>query len=260
VIVPHRPNPPQREFTAPRKVWYAAFGSNMHLSRLSCYLSGGRPSGGRRAQPGCRDPRPPERALPVMLPGELYFALESSVWTGGTAFYDPGLGAEDDGNPDGHGHSHGTTPVTGTVNPARGTAARAWLVTAEQFSDIAAQEMHREPGPDLDLREVLASGRSETGSGRYETLVCAGTLDGHPVLTFTAPWGCGDVPGNPPAAAYLRHLASGISEAHGWSARRIAGYLASRRGAAGYWSAEAIEGLLETPPGAPEHEAEPVPT
>ncbi|OEU91972.1 histone deacetylase [Streptomyces abyssalis] len=223
--VPRQPGPPQREFTAPRKVWYAAFGSNMHRSRLDCYLTGGCPPGGRRAQPGCRDPRPPERALPVMLPGELYFALESPLWTGGTAFYDPG----------GEGR----------------TAARAWLVTAGQFADIAAQEMHREPGEDLDLREVLVSGRHELGTGRYETLVCAGTLDGHPVLTFTAPWARAGVPGNPPAAAYLGHLASGLAESHGWSGARIGTYLATRPGAAGHWSAEAVAGLLPAPPGAP---------
>lgn len=159
-----------------------------------------------------------------MLPGELYFALESPQWTGGTAFYDPG----------GEGR----------------TAARAWLVTAEQFSDIAAQEMHREPGEDLDLREVLTSGRDEVGTGRYETLVCAGIIDDHPVLTFTAPWGRDGVPGNPPAAVYLRHLASGLNESHAWPGRRIAEYLATRRGAAGHWSTESVAGLL-APPGEP---------
>lgn len=223
MIKPRQMPPPRREFTAPRQVWYAAFGSNMHLSRLSCYLRGGRPSGGLQAQPGCRDPRPPERALPVMLPGELYFALESPVWTGGSAFYDPA----------GQGR----------------TAARAWLVTAGQFSDIAAQEMRREPGTDLDLHEVLTSGRDEIGPGRYETLVCAGLIDDRPVLTFTAPWGREDVRGNPPAAAYLEHLASGLAESHGWSYDRIAEYLATRAGAEGHWSSEDVAGLLESPPG-----------
>lgn len=227
MITPRRMSPRKREFSAPRQVWYASFGSNMHRARLECYLSGGRPSGGRRAQPGCRDPRPPERALPVMLPGELYFALESSLWTGGTAFYDP----------DGEGR----------------TAAQAWLVTAGQFSDIAAQEMRRPPGEDLDLREVLTSGRHEMGAGRYETLVCAGTVDGHPVLTFTAPWGRGDVPGNAPAADYLRHLASGLAESHAWSDERVAGYLAARPGAAGHWSAQDVADLLRAPAGAPVH-------
>ncbi|RAJ68879.1 hypothetical protein K378_01768 [Streptomyces sp. Amel2xB2] len=225
MTTPRRLPPQQREFSAPRQVWYASFGSNMHRSRLECYLSGGRPSGGRRAQPGCRDPRPPERALPLMLPGELYFALESSLWTGGTAFYDPA----------GEGR----------------TAAQAWLVTAGQFSDIAAQEMHRAPGEDLDLREVLTSGRDERGTGRYETLVCAGTVDGCPVLTFTAPWRRGDVEGNAPAESYLRHLASGLAASHGWSGERIADYLATRPGAAGHWSAEEIEALLPAPSEAP---------
>lgn len=213
-----RQGSPRREFTAPDLVWYASFGSNMHRSRLDCYLHGGCPPGGIRAQPGCRDRRPPERALPLMLPGELYFACESETWTGGIAFYDP-------------------------LGEGR-TAARAWLVTAGQFSDIAAQEMHREPGADLDLREVITSGRQELGPGRYETLICAGTVEDRPVLTFTAPWARGDVPGNAPVAAYLGHLASGLAESHGWPADRIARYLATRPGAAGHWSAEAVAGLM----------------
>ncbi|HEV7625937.1 MAG TPA: histone deacetylase, partial [Streptomyces sp.] len=96
------------ETEATRHVWYAAFGSNMSLARLNFYLTGGRPPGTRWNHPGCRDPRPPGRAVPIMLPGELYFALDSKVWTGGVAFYDP--------------RSEGRT------------AARAYLVTAEQFS------------------------------------------------------------------------------------------------------------------------------
>jgi hypothetical protein len=158
-----------------------------------------------------------------MLPGELYFALESPVWTGGSAFYDP----------DGAGR----------------TAARAWLVTSGQFSDIAAQEMRREPGTDLDLREVLSSGRDEMGQGRYETLVCAGVIDDRPVLTFTAPWRRESVEGNPPAGVYLQHLASGLAESHGWSSDRIAGYLATRPGAKGHWSRDAVAALLHSSPG-----------
>ncbi|MFE0383681.1 histone deacetylase [Streptomyces bungoensis] len=202
----------------PQLVWYAAFGSNMHLARLTYYLLGGRPPNGRRTYPGCRDGRPPERTVPVMLPGELYFALESQAWTGGMAFYDP--------------------------NATDQMAARAYLLTAEQFSDIAAQEMYRDPGVMLDLTKVLATGRDEMGPGRYETLVCPGYLDGHPVLTFTAPWGIDDVEWNPPAANYLRHLGSGLAEAHGWPTRQIADYLATRPGATGYWTTDGVTELL----------------
>jgi hypothetical protein len=191
--------------SAPSRVWYAAYGSNMHAERFGCYLRGGRPPGGARVYPGCRDARDPERQVPVVLPGQMYFAGESAVWTGGMAFYDP--------------TAAGTAP------------GRAYLVTAQQFADIAAQEMHREPGADLDLTEALARGTARLGPGRYETLIRAGQLDGLPLLTFTAPWRIEQAPLNPPSAAYLRHLAAGLAEAHGWPPDRIAAYLSTRAGA-----------------------------
>ncbi|MFG2136477.1 histone deacetylase [Streptomyces sp. NPDC048650] len=205
----------------------------MHLDRLAAYLEGGRPPGGRRSYPGCRDPRPPRRCEPATLPGLLYFATESRVWTGGSAFYDPDGG--------------GRLPC------------RVHLLTLGQFSDIAAQEMHRAPGRDLDITEALRRGRAQLGPGRYETLVCAGHRDGIPVLTFTAPWRCADVPPNAPSAAYLRHIAAGIVAAHGWSARRTAEYLAGCPGAAGRWSVAEIEELATEAghPGPPPDRAAP---
>lgn len=202
----------------PGRVWYAAYASNMHAARFACYLRGGRPAGGARVYPGCRDAAPPGRAVPVVLPGRLYFALESPVWTGGLGLYDPCDGGEAFG--------------------------RAYLVTVGQFSDIAAQEMRRLPDGDLDPARAVREGRDAVGPERYETLVCPGWLDGFPVLTVTAPWRCGDVPGNAPAAAYLRHLGAGLREAHGWTAERSAAYLAECPGARGVWSPGAIAQLL----------------
>ncbi|MFI6846314.1 histone deacetylase [Kitasatospora sp. NBC_00085] len=186
----------------------------MHAGRLDCYLRGGRPPGGARTYPGCRDGGPPDRAVPVMLPGALYFALESAVWGGGMGFYDPAQAGE--------------------------IPARAYLLTVGQFSDIAAQEMYRDPGADLALDGVLGAGRERLGPGRYETLVCPGALDGVPVLTFTAPWSLPDAELNVPRAAYLRNLAAGLAEAHGWGPGRAADYLSSRPGAAGHWSSAAL--------------------
>jgi hypothetical protein len=199
-------------------VWYAAYGSNMHLARLRCYLLGGTPEGGTLVLPGCRNPADPVRSVPLMLPGQLYFATESLVWTGGRAFYDPDTRGE--------------------------IAARGHLLTTDQFSDIAAQEMYREPGTDLDLTEAITSGRATLGPGRYETLVCAGTHDGYPILTFTAPWHCADLPGNPPSAAYLCHLAAGLVDSHGWDVERIAIYLAARPGANIGWTVASVTALL----------------
>ncbi|GAB2709646.1 histone deacetylase [Kitasatospora kifunensis] len=205
-------------------LWYAAYGSNLHLARLTSYLAGGRPAGGARVYPGCRDPRPPRDSRPIRLPGLLYFALESAVWTGGMAFYDPDT-------PDGRA----------------GTAARAYLITAAQLSDLAAQEMRRRPGTDLDLREVLREGRAVLGPGRYETLVHPGDLEGRPLLTFTAPWHLAQAPLAPPSAPYLRHLAAGLRETHGWDTATIAAYLSTRPGAVGHWSAGRLAELLADP-------------
>ncbi|MFF8289842.1 histone deacetylase [Streptomyces sp. NPDC016309] len=202
------------------EVWYTSYGSNTHVDRLAHYILGGTPPGGARSYPGCRDRRLPTASVPVELDGVLYFATESPVWTGGRAFYDPA--------------------AEGRV------LARAHRITAGQFSDIAAQEMYREPGPDtdLDLTGVLRDGRAVLGGGRYETLVRPGTLDGLPMLTFTAPWGLHDVEWNSPSADYLRHLAAGLLAAGAWDTGTVTGYLASCPGAAGHWTERRVRDLV----------------
>ena len=184
-------------------VWYVSYGSNMSASRLACYIEGGRPPGGARTNPGCRDRTPPARCVPVDLPGRLYFAGESPQWGGGAAFYD---------------HE--------TPGP---TAARGYLVTPGQLADIAAQEMYRVPSPDDPLEQVVLAGLSEgrhvIGTGRYETLVEVGRLEDLPMYTFTAAHRAHDVPHTEPASAYLAVLAAGLREARAWDQERIAAYL-----------------------------------
>ncbi|MFE3634566.1 histone deacetylase [Streptomyces cellostaticus] len=202
----------------PERVWYASYGSNTHLVRLAAYIRGGRPPGAVREYPGCRNPAMPARSLPLELAGAMYFATESRVWGGGRAFYDP--------------------KADGRV------LARAYLVTTGQFADIAAQEMYRSPDVDLELVDVLTEGRAELGPGRYETLVCAGQVDGLPVLTFTAPWRMGERQLVAPSAAYVRHLAAGLLSAGAWDPEAVASYVASCPGAAGHWSTRDVRALL----------------
>jgi hypothetical protein len=198
-----------------RLVWYVSYGSNMHADRFACYLGGGTPVGAARGYPGCRDGSPPVDTRAWEVAGGIYFATESPVWLGGRAFYDAEL------------------PGT--------TAVRAYLVTTAQFADVAAQEMYREPGVDLDLDVVPANGRHALGPGRYETLLHLGEHDGRPALTFTAPWSAADVEHTAPSAAYLKMLAAGLSEAHHWTAARIADYLARRTP---FWTAADVEALV----------------
>ncbi len=187
------------------KVWYASYGSNMAAARLACYLQGGSPLGGSRVNPGARDASPPERSMPIDLPGTTYFAGESTQWGGGVAFYDhdePGW-----------------------------TAARAYLVTAGQLADVAAQEMYRIPVDGDPLEQVLLSpfgdGRHTWGPGRYETLVAVGERDGFPVLTFTSPHGAAAAERSRPAAAYLAMMAIGLRESRNWDEDQISAYLDS---------------------------------
>lgn len=179
-------------------LWYAAYGSNLDRDRFTTYLSGGRPVGAARDYPGARDRRPPSDARPLLLPGRIFFAGRSLTWGGGMAFYDP--------------------DADGVVY------ARAYRISAEQFSDLAAQEMRRAPGTDLDLTPVLTARRHAYGPGRYETLHLVGELAGRPVLTFTAPTDHGLAP-NPPAPAYRAAIARGLRECHGLGDQAAADYL-----------------------------------
>ena len=65
----------------------------------------------------------------MLISGGLYFAGRSSGWRAGMAFYDPEAPGE--------------------------VAARAYLITAEQFVDVLAQETRRSPGMTLDLAPVV---------------------------------------------------------------------------------------------------------
>jgi hypothetical protein len=205
------------------RVWYVAYGSNIGSDRFRCYLAGGRPYGGARTFNGCRDPSDPTETFSVELPGALVFAGESGVWGGGMAFFDP----------------EGTSSV----------ACRAHLLTAEQFADVVAQEMRLSPGGDfaLALERVLPEVEAlhSMGPGRYETVVRVGTRDRIPLLTVTN----GDVRElvlASPSAPYLRSIATGLREAHGWDDTRIATYLASAPGAIGSWTSATVLESLET--------------
>jgi hypothetical protein len=196
-----------------QRVWYVAYGSNLALDRFRCYLSGGRPAGGMRGYPGCRDPREPALSASLEVAGGLVFAGESKVWGGGMAFYD--------------------AQAAGLV------ACRAYLVSAEQLGDIAAQEMRREPGGEFarDLAGLLAEVESvrTMGPGRYETVARLGERDGVPMFTVTH----GDVSELEPAApsaAYVRWIAAGLREAHGWDGAQIARYLIEAPGVRKEWA------------------------
>lgn len=202
------------------QVWYACYGSNLRRDRFLCYVQGGRPEGARRSYPGARNRTAPADDRPMTLPGSVFFGWQSSTWGGGIAFYD--------------------------ARAEGATLARAYLVTEQQFADVAAQEMHREPGVDLDLGHVLEHARHDVGPGRYESLLLVGELDGHPVLTFTTPDPAA-LQRNPPAPAYLRTIAEGLREAHGLDDEQVARYLLACPGVTPGWDADRLAAEVTGP-------------
>jgi len=203
-----------------KQVWYVAYGSNLAAERFRCYVAGGRPTGGKRVYPGCRDKAEPARVIGVEVPGGLVFAGESLVWSGGMAFYD--------------------------LNGPGRVAGRAYLLTAEQLGDVAAQEMRREPGGEFarDLAGLLGDVDvvHTMGPGRYETVARLGTRDGVPMFTVTH----GDVSELEPAApsaTYVGWIATGLREAHGWSSTQIADYLLAAPGVSKTWTRDELTTL-----------------
>ena len=184
----HRAAPP--ELTRVDLIWYVAYGSNLGTDRFRCYLTGGRPDGGTRTYAGCRDRSDPARDVQPRAPRRA--SLRRRVRR--------------------LGRRHGvlrSRRVESTV------ACRAYLLTAEQFADVSAQEMRRQPGGEFAraLAAVLPEvGELHTmGPGRYETVVRLDTRVGVPLLTVTN----GDIRGltlAAPSAPYLRSIAVGLRD------------------------------------------------
>ena len=103
-------------------VWYVGYGSNLHEQRFLCYISGGTPRFGAKANKGCTDKAPPTDNKPMIIPHKLYFALpgsntSTSNWgTGGVAFIDP------------------------NENKNVRTFCRMWKLTTQQYQEVRSQE------------------------------------------------------------------------------------------------------------------------
>jgi hypothetical protein len=196
-------------------VWYVAYGSNMNAERFGCYISGGRPRGARRTYLGCRDQSPPVRDVGIRLSGGVVFAGESSVWGGGIAFYDPDADCE--------------------------LAARAYLLTFGQLSDVVAQETRRPVGSDLELGSGVDR-RWALASAAYETLLHVGEREGLSMFTITS---LQNLDPAPPSAPYVRTMLDGLGETFGWTADERAQYVMRAPGVSRAWSAGQLAELCD---------------
>ena len=199
-------------------VWYVAYGSNMRAARFNCYICGGRPRGARRTYLGCRDQSPPRRDVGIHLAGGLQFAGSSTVWGGGIAFYNP----------------HGDGEL----------AARAYLLTFGQLSDVVAQEAKRPVGSDFALGGGV-DGRWPVDSRAYETLLHLDDRDGLPMFTITS---LQNLEPTPPSAPYLRTMLDGLGEAFGWTTDERVRYLLRAPGVTPAWTVSRLIELCDDDP------------
>ncbi len=127
----------------------------------------------------------------VEIPHRLLFVGESKAWGGGgVAMVDP-------------------QPQTGA------TLARAYLITAQQFQDVLAQESGRTVGEEVDLTGAFSSGTAVLGEGSYDRVLAFGQRDGYPMVTFTTPRPVSALRQNPPGQPYRQAVTSGLTQTHG---------------------------------------------
>lgn len=236
----------------PTRVWYAAYGSNLHRDRFLHYIAGGRPDGSARVYDGCTDTTLPTDDIPIRFAGARpHFALTSWVWGGGIAFLD----AQHDESAHGLG--------------------RAYEIAIAQFDDVLAQEngLPTARSSPVALDGALTTGRAVVGNGAYETIVHLGDFAGAPVLTFTAPFtvrealtGSGHVARTPagqttpvpvpvatnrPSPAYLRMIGGGLRETFAMDEVAQADYLRGCTGGSGWSRRQMVRILRGHDPGDP---------
>lgn len=180
-------------------VWYLSYGSNLSRARFLCYIKGGTPEGSNHSYAGCRDKTPPKKDYADEIEAELYFGYDSPVWGGGVAFIKPG---ED------------------TV------LARRYLISAEQFVDVVAQENGLPVGKlDIEIEDFVGS--ADILPTRYGKLVLVKEIDGVPVFTFTSP--NVENPNNP-SKAYLGTIVRGLLEKRAMKVEDVARYFYGKEG------------------------------
>ncbi len=199
-------------------LWYATYGSSVNRNRFMEYITGGTSAFNGMQLPGCRNKGEPIRDVAIAIDRELYFARNSDAWGGAVAFVQP--------------------------NPSKSqTLGRAYLITEEQFVDIAAQENGRRPA-DAELvlhydyaekNAISYLNRSDpsrpSGQGGlwYGRVLRIGTRESWPMFSLTAEWeGYADL--NPPSRGYLTCIADGIRQLGRISEKALVEYFYGKAG------------------------------
>ncbi|HSX16487.1 MAG TPA: M20/M25/M40 family metallo-hydrolase [Patescibacteria group bacterium] len=206
----------------PAYVWYATYGSGLSKQNFLKQVRGGQPAGSSRVFLGCTDPNEPLQDAFISLPYTLYFAGNCQPWGGG-------------------GHIN----IQPEPTPSAHTIARAYLITIEQFEEIAAQQNDRAIAQRLPFREAMRDGHATVGkgTGHYDELVYCGTKDHHPIFTLTAV--TPELPYVAPSPVYAKLLCQGLSENTAMNQKTAVEYMLSMPGIAGNYKKQDLTELFK---------------
>jgi hypothetical protein len=181
-------------------LWYATYGSKVNRDHFLEYIRGGKSVFNGQTYQGCRNKQDPIRDYALVVNHELYFAKNSDPWGGAMAF------------------------VVSQETRSQ-TLGRAYLITSEQFVDIASQQNGRKPGdPEFVMNYTYSEGVKESyfnrsdpakplgqGNQWYARILKLGARESWPVFTVTAEWSGYGEP-NAPGSSYLNVIARGIQQ------------------------------------------------
>ncbi|WP_420491517.1 hypothetical protein [Neobacillus drentensis] len=200
-------------------VWYASYGSNLHIDRFLCYIIGGKPEGSSKIETGCKNPSLPVASSTFTMNYPLYFAKEADKW-----------------------ESQGVAFIGLTEDPSCVTYSKKYLISLDQFMDVMSQENN---GIDfqVDLNLVINTGSNVyRRNAWYGNILYLGEEKGFPIFTFTASWDVYDVEWKKPSHAYLSTLINGLKE--DYSNEEIYLYFQTKPGIIGKYNETELRNLI----------------
>jgi len=202
-----------------KRVYYAAYGSNLNHKRFLCYIRGGTPEGALGYDQGCQQniPLPQDRGA-IGIPYALYFSESSKRWQGAVAFLR-------------------TKP-----NKRAKTLGRKYLLTESQFVDVFKQENGIDVNEDLTLNLEKKSS-FYVNNHWYGRIIYLGQDRGISIFTFTGPRkNVLKIPSN----NYLKHIIKGLRQVYEMSDLEILKYLIHKSGIRGNISSENMRDLIKS--------------
>lgn len=204
-------------------VWYATFGTGLRKEHFIHSITGENSPEDVHKYVGCTDKTLPVKDEFISLPYELYF---SGV------------------HPRSHNHDgDGCGYIDVMRNEMVHTISRAYLITKEQFAQIAAQENDYAGKLKMPFEQARKDGLATLSvDGAYNGLLYCGMKDGHPMYSLTAPVRGGLAK---PSAFYMSTLCKGLSEAANMGRNEAISYLLNAPGVSGYYHKKDITELFE---------------